>query len=509
MRLNPNELLRKDDSSIGALVREGLLQEGIDLSEEMNRLSDEELSELLGKKELSDDIHGMSYWQCPFCSELVMFAKGANLPIKCPECGKEITNDRKIHSSDSPVHQTIININGKDVDDSSKPKDNKNDEHLREDEVLQFGETLSIKDVPIFMTGTHNGVPYSTKDLDLMVKNFGILKEKVIPPLKLGHKGQKILKSQGLPAAGWMNDLKRKGEYLLASFKQVPKRVARLIKDGAWKRPSAEIYKNYKDGQGKEYGYVIAATALLGSDTPAIKELPAWDSLPEIETLYNSSLDDLGDDDLIVVELQFNDVDLVSADDERSKKSMNEEQDTKMEKRLADIEAAMKKQKEDHEAEMEAMAKKVESAQIAAHESSIEAFLEKAKKEGKLTPAVEEKVKTFASHVQNAEPIKFTEEGEDGKEVDKEMTVFELFKDIINSLPTIVDYSERSTGDDGETAVVVKVGTEKFEAKKTEEITEADVHEKILKLCEEKGWDPEDATLYGDAYILLSEEDPN
>jgi len=510
MRLNPQELVGLDDSSIGALIRNGLLGDGIDIAELMEELSEVEKAELLGVQSSESGAYGMDYLQCPSCSTLVMFAKGTTPPTKCSKCGGEVSSNPGVHTSNTPGQQIIFNINSGPATglQSSQGTQDGAGEHSDGSELLQFGETLTIKDVPIFAVGTHNGKAYTEADLDLMVTNSKTLKGQVIPPLKLGHKGQKIIKTQGMPAAGWMEGLRREGKLLLATFKQVPKRIAQLIKDGAWKRPSAEIYKNFKDSAGKQYGLVVAAVALLGADPPAVKGLPAWDSLPEIEKLYNSSLDA---NDLIVVELEFNEGEIQITDgQEGSEDSVSA--GTSIEDRMKTMETTLATQKTEHDTQMATMQLEVDAAQASARKSSMEAFLEKAKKDGKLTPAVEKKVLRLAEILATASPDKYSEKGDDGTDVEKEQPALDLFKEIVEALPAVVNFGEESTGDGTREGVgtVVKVDGEEFTTKKksTEVVTEKEVHEKILKLCEEKGWDPEDDEMYGEAYILLSEDDP-
>ena len=67
-----------------------------------------------------------------------------------------------------------------------------------------------IKDVEIFATGKWNGMNFTDKDLDAIIGSFGQDKIGFEPPLKLGHdKKQKLLQTDGYPAAGWVRSLKK------------------------------------------------------------------------------------------------------------------------------------------------------------------------------------------------------------------------------------------------------------------------------------------------------------
>lgn len=141
-------------------------------------------------------------------------------------------------------------------------------------------ETFDIQDVEIFAAGTWNGDSYSTNDLDEMVRAFREIGDKLKPYLKLGHGDkQKILEADSLPAAGWIKDVRRMGNKLVADFTKVPKKIYELIKTGAYRRVSSEIYWNITI-EGKKYPYALKAVAMLGGATPAVE------SLADIMALY-------------------------------------------------------------------------------------------------------------------------------------------------------------------------------------------------------------------------------
>lgn len=129
----------------------------------------------------------------------------------------------------------------------------------------------SIEGVEIFAPGEWNGDKYTLDDLDEMVKAFSEMSETFKPPLKLGHsEEQKILQDDGLPAAGWVGKLYRQGERLLADFVDIPQKVYDLIRKGAYRKVSSEIFWNIECGEGKSYKRMLAAVSLLGADIPAV-----------------------------------------------------------------------------------------------------------------------------------------------------------------------------------------------------------------------------------------------
>jgi hypothetical protein len=134
-------------------------------------------------------------------------------------------------------------------------------------------EKYNIKGVEIFSTGEWNGEKFSQEHLNDLVKNFEATKSGVRPYLKLGHdKDQKLLQKDGLPAAGWVDKIYLKGDKLVADFVDIPKKVFQLIKAGAYKKVSCEMFFNVKIKEQK-FAHLLTAVSLLGADTPAVMNL--------------------------------------------------------------------------------------------------------------------------------------------------------------------------------------------------------------------------------------------
>lgn len=142
-----------------------------------------------------------------------------------------------------------------------------------EDKRFTLPETKRINNVEIFASGTWNGDYYTNKDLDEMVSNFEKTKDNIKPFLKLGHtENQKLAQSDGLPALGYIENLRRIGDKLVADFIDVPKKIFDLIQNRAYSRVSSEIFLKFKV-MGKKFGKVLKAVALLGGDLPAVQNL--------------------------------------------------------------------------------------------------------------------------------------------------------------------------------------------------------------------------------------------
>jgi len=141
-------------------------------------------------------------------------------------------------------------------------------------------ETEEIKGVEIFSTGNWNGDSYSDSDLDAIVAGFNETKAQLKPYLKLGHgEAQKLLKADELPSAGFITNVYRSGQKVLADFSNIPKKIYELMKKKAYSRVSVELYKDMKIGE-KVHAWALKAVALLGGETPAVH------SLDDIIALY-------------------------------------------------------------------------------------------------------------------------------------------------------------------------------------------------------------------------------
>lgn len=152
-------------------------------------------------------------------------------------------------------------------------------EKLAAEQKLQL-KTVDIEGVEIFATGRWNGRRFTEQDLDNIVQAFKETKDLLKPYVKLGHsEDQKLLRDDELPAAGWIENLRRVGSKLLADFKRVPLKVKELMDIGAYRTRSAELYPNINLG-GKTYPLALKAVALLGSATAAVG------SLADIVKLY-------------------------------------------------------------------------------------------------------------------------------------------------------------------------------------------------------------------------------
>ena len=145
--------------------------------------------------------------------------------------------------------------------------------------------TVDLPGVEIFSEGVWNSDTYDSKDLQAMIDAFD--KVGFEPTVKAGHAdGQDNLDEKeyrkvfGAPALGYVSRIYRKGTKLIADLKQVPRHFANLIKAGAYKRVSSEIYWNYAhEAENKKFPRVLKSIAFLGAEIPALPNLKAIEAL--------------------------------------------------------------------------------------------------------------------------------------------------------------------------------------------------------------------------------------
>jgi hypothetical protein len=132
----------------------------------------------------------------------------------------------------------------------------------------------------IFAAGRHRDGDrvWTHSDLDAIVRNFRLGRQSHDPPVGLieaglGHdEEQARLEDSGLPAAGRVIALRRRGDRLQAKFGQVPALVADAINYGLYSRCSAELYDEPPPGL-PGHGPMLRRVAFLGFDVPAVKRL--------------------------------------------------------------------------------------------------------------------------------------------------------------------------------------------------------------------------------------------
>jgi hypothetical protein len=178
-------------------------------------------------------------------------------------------------------------------------------------------ETVDIPAVEILASGgpVHaigsppEGDFYTRDELVAMADAHRELGNEIRAPIKLGHSEvQQLAANSGLtagemPALGWLDSASFRVEddeetgvaKLLADAKAVPKKVAELMRAGAYRTRSSEIRKYASQATQKSYDWVVDGLALLGANVPAIQ------TLDDVYRLYERAGIDKPDADTFVI----------------------------------------------------------------------------------------------------------------------------------------------------------------------------------------------------------------
>jgi hypothetical protein len=304
-------------------------------------------------------------------------------------------------------------------------------------------ETYDVDNVEIFAAGTWNGESYSGEDLDAMVHGFYATKDALKPYLKLGHdEKQKLAQSDGLPALGWLDNLRRAGDKLVADFKRVPKKIMELIKAGAYRRVSAEVYWNLVH-EGKKYPYLLKAVSLLGGDTPAVP------TLDDIMKLYKDSgaavpADCAGQEVKtyeLALDVKTEDTDMKDLNEALAALAETNAKYQAAEAKVLEFSAkvdALEKEKAEAAAAMETATKRAEEAEAVAAKYAdekrtleVNARLDKLIEEKKIVPAQREMAFALLKDGLGVRKYKLGDKEMSGEEV-----ILQLFESSAPALPT-------------------------------------------------------------------------
>lgn len=127
------------------------------------------------------------------------------------------------------------------------------------DDEIPFGE--GVVEVEAFKVGNYGDKGnYSEADLEQIAQDYNVNLHEA--PVTLDHKAEG-------PAFGWVESVRRVGANLVLMVRDMADGLRQAIKDGAYKKVSIELYKQFKE-TGRAY---IRAVSFLGAKVPEIKGL--------------------------------------------------------------------------------------------------------------------------------------------------------------------------------------------------------------------------------------------
>jgi phage I-like protein len=296
-------------------------------------------------------------------------------------------------------------------------------------------QTCDIKDVEIFSAGTWNGDTYTTSDLEQMVNAFRETKQKIKPYLKLGHESkQHLANSDEMPAVGWIENLKCKGKKLMADFVKVPQKIYELIKSGAYRRVSSEIFWN-PTFDGKKYPHVLKGVAILGGATPAVQ------NLNDILSLYGYRDNSQNED----AKFRTYEVNLNEGEQDMEKELLQAKSD--LTNATQELES-LKKENEELKTQLEELKNQIQTAEQEKQKERVGTKLDKLVEDGKIVPSQKEKLFVLLTSANSCEK-KYTH---NGKETTAEELVFSVLEGGV-SVPLTTQYTQAGISQDIESQV--------------------------------------------------------
>lgn len=221
--------------------------------------------------------------------------------------------------------------------------------------------------------------------LDQIVQNFATINQIAGygVPGKLGHSS-----GVGAPAYGWMSELARVGDTLVADFSDVPTEIVDAIAQRRYNSVSVEIYPKV-EFDGKSFENVLGGVAFLGAEWPAVKGLKPLSASKFSEAEQKLELT-LTEEPQVANELKFSQETadaLVLAAETRLKS-----EHTVALKAATDATGVEKLRAEKAEADLKKFHEDADKA-------SVDALIAAAEKTGKIVPANKAKITKLASSV--------------------------------------------------------------------------------------------------------------
>lgn len=264
----------------------------------------------------------------------------------------------------------------------------------------------SLLNREIFSIGTWRGsrtVAVDSAMLDDMVSSFNSLAPVggFDVPIKLGHN-----KRIGEPAFGWVQNLRREGDVVLADFMDMDPVIVEQVEQKRYNAVSVEIWPEVEYG-GKTFTNVLGGIALLGAEWPAVKGL--------------KRLATFSADNGIQLSKEENDV-----------TTFTQEQHDAL------VTAAEGKLRLEMQSQIDEQTQRADRAEVAlcnfteaAEKAEITAVIEAAEKAGKIVPANKQSVLDMAEAVRTSvDPA-------------KRKAVLSTFSAFVENLPVKVQFSEQ------------------------------------------------------------------
>lgn len=281
-------------------------------------------------------------------------------------------------------------------------------------EVLRTGTFVDANGKKVIIT---------EKTLEALVSNFNSEKslnaEGYKVPLFLGHPADEST----APAHGWIKDIIKKGQFLVAEFEKLTDNAEKAIKNFSFRDVSVSVYKNILQHIGL-------------TNTPAVSGLADFQYTvqhedAEIWTFKQQKGDVMSEENNIKLAGEMKELEIkLTASEEKITELVTKltEAEEKTEALVAEkVEA--EKGKEDAEAKVEELETKIVENEKAAELASDTSFVEKLVEAGKMTPADKD------ATIENLSAYPKTMVGE--------KTAKDLYKESLSNLSKQIDEKEK------------------------------------------------------------------
>jgi len=301
---------------------------------------------------------------------------------------------------------------------------------------MEFKAKMYEVNKDIFSVGTWNGTAYTEKDLESLEKNFNERTD-IKVPLKIDlFKNVKTEEDRhgGMPAVGWVTEVKKVGKKLFARITDIPLRVKELIENKAYRQVSIEMRRIVIQ---KDVMNILTGIALLGVEQPGVS------NLDEFGKFYDFKEQE---------ELQDLEKVYFAYDEQTLKKGEEMELETKV-KELEAKNAELVKQLEENkklvidleadkaakEKELNDLKEKDAGFKAEARTAEIKKFIADKIAEGKLLPKHEAMVSEIMLNVGEEVKVKFKE-----GDTEEDISIVKMFEKVIDSMPNLVKFEEMS-----------------------------------------------------------------
>ncbi len=364
---------------------------------------------------------------------------------KMDSCVKKVMKDGKDKSSAIAICETSI-MSQKERKKEKPYEIVASKEKKPETRLVYFSQTPTkksinaskegkiLKNVEIFKSGIYRGIQFKNSGLDKMVANFYYLKAfNVFPnvPVRADHPsggffgGGNIVDNIG----GYIKDIKRKGNKLIADFRITSEKMWNKIIEGSYVSRSAEI-GTYDDNNGVIYSPILYGVA--------------WVDIPQVEGLsptFNYSRNNKNFEliNLNAIMNMPNEKEFPPVKEEKKEENLSiKKEEVKKEKKEVEIKEEKKEIKEHNklkENSMKTMEKEFpkEAKELKAlrEEKKVlllkerETFVDLMEKEGKILPAQVKDEKVFVKDLTEEQFNKYKEMKE------KSVSIVKLDKEVI------------------------------------------------------------------------------